>query len=148
MTAGAELDMVFKQLCDKLDPSKSHSNINEYFDIVISVFPGILTRERYVRGYGIVLKPFDGWTRGANPGWWSDGYNKIKHERNAHFEKANLKVALDIIAALSIILFAYYKVEYGQSLTFGITDMPKLIVPYDRAKPDKEGYNYTLDMDA
>jgi hypothetical protein len=147
MTAGAELDMVFKQLCNKISATHRAESIGDYYDIIIPTFPDILTKERYVKGCGIVLKPFDGWTKGFNPAWWSDGYNKIKHERNTNFDKATLKNTLDIVAALSIILYKYYKLEYGPILDFGIREIQKLIVPHNSKDPEGDGFTYSVNMD-
>lgn len=148
MTAGAELDMVFKQLCVKIDPSSKAENINTYYDIIIPKFPNIINVQRYLRGYGLLLKPFDGWIQGNNPCWWTHGYNKIKHERNTYFNKATLENAINIVAGLSIVLFSFYKLEYGENLPFGIKNAPRIIIPYVPSEPEKDGFSYILNMDS
>jgi hypothetical protein len=147
MSAGTELDMVFKQLCEKIDPNTTADNINNYYDVVIPVFPNIINIQRYIRGYELLLKPFDGWTKGNNPCWWTHGYNKIKHERNTYFNKATLENAINIVSGLSIVLFLFYKLEYGENLPFGIKNAPKLIVPYVSSEPEQDGFNYIMNME-
>jgi hypothetical protein len=44
------------------------------------------------------------------PDWWQS-YNKVKHERNRHFNKATLNNALHALAALLAINYVYCRLE-------------------------------------
>ena len=145
MAAGSELDMLFKVLCKKINPSSKADNINQYFTEVTAKFPTISSIKRYVRGYDLILQPFSAWTSENGPNWWSKGFNKIKHERNIYFDFANLENALNIVAGLMIVLFHYYSLEYAATGHFDLKDMPRLIIPYDPSNPDGTALSLSID---
>jgi hypothetical protein len=60
--------------------------------------------------YGIELTPWAKWENQKNPDWWKK-YNNVKHERNAHFQDANLKNNLDSVAGLFCLVLYYYQRE-------------------------------------
>ena len=144
MAAGSELDMLFKQLCKKIDPTSSADNINAYCKEVTGKFPSIVTSQRYIRRFELLLKPFDSWTPSNPPTWWTNGYNKIKHERNRYFHFATLENTLMAAAGLMIVLFHYYSLDYGPMGHIGISEWPKLIVPYDASDPEQEPGTYSI----
>ena len=57
-----------------------------------------------------LLSPFDEWNKShpTSSLTWYDDYNKIKHNRSQCFDKANLKTALNSIAALAVCICAQY----------------------------------------
>lgn len=133
MTAGSEVDMVFKVLCKEINPDSEARTINTYYPVVTGKkgrFPDLTKEKRYVRGFNLELQPFAYWTGCHAPHWWSHGFIEIKHERNISFESANLKNTLDAVAALQIVLFYLYSLEEGDKrMVFEGSYLPRLIVP-------------------
>ena len=72
--------------------------------------PEIITTQIFVPRYGLTLTPWDNWRAGknGNPLWWRS-YNKVKHERDAHFNQATLKNALNALGALLVLTHHYYR---------------------------------------
>lgn len=146
LTAGTELDTAFKALCNKISPTSNANTIGDYNKIVSSKYPDVIYHEKYVKGHGIILKPFENWNLNNNPHWWTNGYNKIKHNRANYIQNANLENVLNIVSALQMILFLYYNESYGEIGAFGILESPRLIVSYDPNNPDNEGFVYSINF--
>lgn len=146
LTAGTELDTVLKALCERIKPSCGANTIGDYYKIVISKYPDVVNHEKYVKGHRIVLKPFENWSLNKNPDWWTNGYNKIKHDRANYIQNASLENILNIVSALQMILFLYYNETYGEIGTFGILEFPRLIVPHDPNNPEKEGFVHSINF--
>lgn len=85
MAAGAEIDVVCKQLCALLTtslglPATQASNINEYRDIINDRYPKIKRFSIQMPRCGLELCPWDEWKKpNGVPLWWT-GYNKTKHD--------------------------------------------------------------------
>ena len=108
LSASSEIDVVLKLLCAYVDPAAAASNINQYRDIITSGWPAMLGEKVYIPRYNLVLDPWENWRIGTtNPEWWKS-YNEVKHERNAHFSKANLKNTLNAMAGLLVVIVHYY----------------------------------------
>jgi len=147
MAACSELDMLFKVACLKIDPKTKVNDIDEFRPVILGKYPHITQAKRFLHGYDIVLQPFQSWTSEVNPSWWSKGYNKIKHQRNASFHQANLENALNAVSGLMVMLFHYYALEYGELGHFSERDFPRLIWPYDEADPFGEGDGFFHSID-
>jgi hypothetical protein len=107
--ASSEVDVVLALLCQKLKGEPRRNGINIYKSIILSSLPEIATTQVTIPRFGIVLTPFDNWHgTDKNPNWWC-AYNKVKHERDTHFPKANLKNVLNSIGALFIVLLYWYR---------------------------------------
>lgn len=63
----------------------------------------------FIPRYGLQRVPWCAWASGSNknPDWWRS-YNRVKHERNAHFQEATLENAIDAMGALLVVMFLYY----------------------------------------
>jgi hypothetical protein len=46
------------------------------------------------------------------PDWWT-GHNKVKHHRDTQFYRANLKNAINSVAALHTLVVYYYKYDFS-----------------------------------
>ncbi|MEC5385190.1 hypothetical protein VVD49_05610 [Uliginosibacterium sp. H3] len=108
--AASEVDVVLKQLCEKLDPNCRASSINTYRSVIFSTFPGLESYVVTVPRFGLTLTPWESWHEGSSPLWWT-AYNKVKHRRHTHFEEACLKHALNGVAALFLVLLLFYREE-------------------------------------
>ncbi|MCF6153179.1 MAG: hypothetical protein E3K38_12995 [Candidatus Kuenenia stuttgartiensis] len=107
LSASSEVDVVAKQLCRKLDSSVKVKNIKQYQDVIKMHIPSIGTSIVTIPRYGLELTPWSNWQDDKTPDWW-DGYNEVKHERNSHFEKANLKNVLSAMSGLLLLIIYYY----------------------------------------
>lgn len=106
--SSSEVDVVAKQLCLKLESAKRANNINDYREIIRENIPKFFLTKVFYPRFGLSVQPWVAWGNGESPQWWH-AYNKVKHERNAYFAKANLRNVLDSIAALYVLLLFFYE---------------------------------------
>ena len=105
--AASEVDVVAKLLCKQINPAASPDNINDYKAILLCAISDLPQTEVFIPRYALSFKPWSNWASQHNPLWWSS-YNKVKHERDAHFSKATLKNSLNALGALLILTYHYY----------------------------------------
>jgi len=111
LASAAEVDVVGKLLCKKIDRGSKAENILQYRDTIRPAHPRIATFEVRLPRFGLTLHPWDEWRHGrSTPSWWSD-YNKVKHQRDQHFARANLKNALNAVAGLFVMVLHLYGEE-------------------------------------
>ena len=111
--AASEVDVIAKLLCRHLRPDAPRGNINEYRAVLSAEIPEIITTEIFIPRYGLTLTPWNNWADGETPLWWRS-YNQVKHERDAHFNQATLKNALNALGALLIVTHQYYRYSLVQ----------------------------------
>jgi hypothetical protein len=63
------------------------------------------------RGTHGVRRPFEAWDRPDTGLSWYQAYNKSKHDRHAHFDRASFEALVDAMAALVAILMAQFNDE-------------------------------------
>ena len=89
---------------NQIQPINNYYKTNDYY-----VLADILKLKNYAirfhrhHDFG-TLTPFKDWSK-DNPTKslvWYDSYNKIKHDRENNFELANMKNAIDSVAAFAI----------------------------------------------
>ncbi len=109
LAAGAEIDVVCKQLCQNIVPGSRADDINGYRNEIAGAIPNIPAFEVLVPRFGLSLHPWEEW-RNANgvPFWWT-AYNKIKHHRDSHFHRGSLKNALNAVAGLFVVTLYLYR---------------------------------------
>lgn len=121
LSTASEVDVIMKLLCKLLDNSSTANNINEYRIIIKEKCPDFINEEITIGRFGMKFKPWLNWNGEENPDWWK-GYNKVKHERNSYFNKANLQNTVNAIGALLITVYYYYKFQFtseaGRVITF------------------------------
>jgi hypothetical protein len=108
LATASEVDVVAKILCKKIDPTAQAEKISEYRKILKPAYPKIQEIKVLITRYGLKLEPWSNWKGNKTPDWWIS-YNKVKHERNKHFEQANLKNALNAVAGLFVLLLFLYR---------------------------------------
>jgi hypothetical protein len=108
--AASEVDTVAKLLCERLQPDAPRRNIDDYRAVLVATVPDLPTTQVFVPRYGLTLTPWANWSVDANPFWWG-GYNRVKHQRDAHFHEATLHNALNALGALLILTFHHYSYE-------------------------------------
>jgi hypothetical protein len=105
--AASEVDVVAKLLCAQVAPDAPRANINDYKAALLPAIVELPDMEVFVPRYGLSFRPWSNWAGQQNPLWWRS-YNKVKHERDVHFNQATLKNALNALGALLILTFHYY----------------------------------------
>lgn len=111
--AASEVDVVAKQLCQRLNAESRADNINRYKQEILAVYPQLVASEVSLPKFGLALTPWEQWGKDRNPIWWK-AYNEVKHQRHTHFPSANLKNALNAVAALFALLLFFYDAEAAQ----------------------------------
>ena len=124
LSSGSEVDVVAKALCG-IKPNGNRKDINDYRKIITKNYPKFHTFEVSLPRYGLAIKPWEGWS-GNNPSWWTL-YNKVKHQRDIYFEKANLENALLSVGGLFALVLYYYK-DHLSEPDFFWPSFPKLMV--------------------
>jgi hypothetical protein len=109
IAAAAEVDVVCKQLCQKLDPSSSADNINKYRNEIVRALPVFPHFEVLAPQYGLRLKPWDNWNNPHGVPFWWTASNKIKHRRDTEYHRASLKNVLNVVAGLFVLCLYLYK---------------------------------------
>lgn len=109
LTASAEVDVICKQLCQKVKPTSSANNIHQYRDEIVPAFPGISEFEVWISRFGLTMHPWREWGQpNGVPFWWT-AYNRTKHHRHSDFRQANLKNALNAVAGLFVAVLHLYR---------------------------------------
>lgn len=105
--AASEVDVVCKLICEQVSPGAQKENINDYKAVLLQALPELPYTEVFVPRYGLSYRPWLNWGGHKNPDWWHS-YNKVKHERDAHFDQATLQNALNALGALLVLTVHYY----------------------------------------
>jgi len=134
LSAASEVDTLAKCICTLLDPNAKAENINHYRGIIKAsedseTYPFFIKgnqpvvadkhRHRlselrvYVPRYNLECIPWESWATDKNPDWWHS-YNKVKHERSRHFNKATLKNALEALSALLAMNYVHCRLEIAK----------------------------------
>ncbi|MDB5762390.1 MAG: hypothetical protein JWQ21_1385 [Herminiimonas sp.] len=109
-SAASEVDVVAKQICQKLNPDSTADRMNVYRTEIAAVYPNIFDAQVYIPKFGLTLNPWASWKEDASPVWWKANTN-VKHQRHTHFSDASLKNTLDAIAGLFVLLLYFYPEE-------------------------------------
>lgn len=111
MAAGAEVDVVCRLLCKKVNPDSTADNINAYRGELLAAYQAIPAFEVVLPRFGLTLQPWDEWGKpNGVPFWWT-AYNKTKHHRDSEFQRANLKNTLNAVSGLFVVALYLYKQE-------------------------------------
>jgi len=115
MAASAEVDIVCKQICKRLEPTHNPRSINSYREIILKQYPMIKRFTVLLPKFGLTLHPWINWEKNSPPKWWTAN-NKIKHERHLKFAEGNLKNMLNSVAGLFVVVLYLYidMAESGQ----------------------------------
>ncbi len=108
-SVASEVDMAAKQLCIKINPTSTASDINQYRDEIKAALPSLHSFRATIPRFGLQLTPWSNWNDVTGiPDWWT-AYNKVKHQRNTHYDRGNLKNCLNAIAGLFVIILYVYQ---------------------------------------
>lgn len=103
LSAGSEIDVLCKVLCQENSLSVFPANIDGYRSAITRRFPGFTKLEVHIPRYGLVRLPWEPWDQRENPTWWR-AYNDVKHKRHMCFSDANLQNAIDAISGLFVLV--------------------------------------------
>lgn len=138
VVACSEIDANLGELCELIEPSAKAERITEYFPIVLRRFPVFTDTKVDVRRYGLTFQPWQEWKHDKSPPWWGNGYNRIKHDRTNHFDKANLKNALQAVGALFMTILYYHHHVSGEAVHVDFNRGTQLFTPA-KAPTDRSG---------
>ena len=111
ITAASEVDVVAKLLCKKINPADKARTIDGYRKVIVPAYEALPGAIVTLPKHGLVLNPWEQWGQGdKNPIWWK-AYNEVKHQRDVHFQSANLHHALNAVAGLFLLLLFLYRDE-------------------------------------
>ncbi|MEK9135666.1 MAG: hypothetical protein AAB393_00980 [Bacteroidota bacterium] len=118
LASGAEVDVVCKQICRVIDAQSAAESIHRYRSLIKRGFPGISQFVVLLPRFGLRLKPWDEWNKANGVPFWWTAYNKIKHNRDSEYRRANLKNALNAVAGLFVMVLYLYrdKAQSGELL--------------------------------
>jgi hypothetical protein len=111
LAAGSEIDVVLKEICIHFDTGTTATTINGYRTVISERIPGFIDETVHVFRFKLTLHPWSDWKSRGGPHWWQS-YNKVKHERSKYFCEANLKNALNAMAALLVAVHYFYKLTW------------------------------------
>jgi hypothetical protein len=109
-SACAEVEVVLKELCNRIAPNGKYLNINDYRTTVLGGFSSFHKIEVQLPRYRLTIRPWAAWESGKNPEWWH-GYTSVKHNRGIAFQKANQKNVTEAMAGLFAALLYFYQSE-------------------------------------
>lgn len=141
--AGSEFDSVAKDLCELIDSTKKPENINQYEPVISGRYSKFVDMEIEVSRFQLSLSPWKNWTAQQSPSWWSQGFNKIKHDRTNYYNQANLENALNASAGLFVGLLYFYYTTYGQ-IEISAFEGPRL---FSTIHPNSGGSNGGITCD-
>jgi hypothetical protein len=128
LATGAEVDVVCKQICKKMNPRSSANGITTYQNEIISFYPTIPDFTVLLPRYGLKLTPWSNWSAPNTPPIWWTAYNKLKHHRDTEYHQANLQNALNAVGGLFVMVLYLYKEKAEEGELFPST---KLLHIYD-----------------
>ena len=118
LASGPEVDVFCKQICRKLNSGSTANKIYHYQNEILPSYSTIPVFNVLLPRYGLELTPWDNWkVLNTPPDWWT-AYNKIKHHRDAEYQQANLRNALNAVGGLFVMVLYLYKekAEEGELL--------------------------------
>ena len=108
--ASAEVDVVAKQLCERIIPGCRVSKMNGYGDLLSRQLPILGETHVTIPRHGLTFQPWTNLQQGSPPDWWR-AYNEVKHHRHERYRSANLKHALNAVSGLFLLLLFFYKLD-------------------------------------
>jgi len=112
LSASSEVDVIMKQLCSLIAPNQTTNNINDYKNVIKQHLSDFITEEICIDRFGLSYKPWISWNENDNPNWWTS-HNNVKHQRNIHFNEANLQNTINAVGALLLTVVYYYKCAFS-----------------------------------
>jgi len=141
LAASSEVDVVLKALCNIKNPGRDHQNINDYRETIKTTLPGLINDKGFINRYGLELQPWSNWNGEENPLWWRS-YNNVKHQRDSHFNEANLKNTLNSVTGLSLVVLYYYREIFSEENAHTFRDVTTRLRPQSSLIEFDDAYTY------
>jgi hypothetical protein len=122
MSASAEVDIVAKLACGHVNPKAKCRTIVDYHKVLATGCPNLKNYPVRILRFDLKFKPWTSWSAKVSPKWWT-ACNQVKHHRDTQFSAANLKNALNAVAALYVMLLYAFPTEAQQG---GLHPRPQL----------------------
>jgi hypothetical protein len=121
--ASAEVEVVFKKLCDLHAPNAVKKNM-DHFRVALREPTHFHRASVFVSRFQMKLHPWQNWRSAKNPDWWQS-YNAVKHERHTSFEQATLEAALKSTAGLflAVLELSRFRVDSGEKRVLSTMDI-------------------------
>lgn len=134
ISASSEVDVILREICRIVDVNKNANNINDYREVIQEYLPNMINEPIFIHRYGLEFVPWENWNDNESPDWWRC-HNKVKHQRNKHFDMANLQNALNAVGALLICMTYYYQIIFNkkyldQKIEIDLNKTTELLKPF------------------
>lgn len=85
-------------------------SINAFQPVVVSRYPKFNSSSVRMPRFALAFEPWMGWDGPSSkaPDWWTNGYNKLKHDRISHPGAGSMINAILSVAALEVLLLHAY----------------------------------------
>lgn len=123
LNASSEVDVVLKQIVRKYNAASSADKIGACLPEITQRFSDFIGFEVTVPRYGLSLHPWIDWSASSPPIWWQH-HNKVKHQRDQHFDKATVKNCVNAVAGLFVAVLYLYQQEASNG---GLLLLPTLL---------------------
>jgi hypothetical protein len=110
------------------------ANIRKLHDLITHSFPRFCSMRLLMPRYSVGIEPWKGWSSSSAPDWWSNGYNKIKHDRLNNRGAPTLQRAINAVGALQVVLLHYYRLRF-KDCAIADRGIPQLLVPWEDGHP-------------
>lgn len=114
MMACAEIDVVAKRLCIRIDssPIPEKPNVDYYRKVIVHEYARFAESSVKIDRHVLEMRPWESWKPGGdkNPDWWH-AYTQVKHHRHTSYDRATLKNALNAVGALFVTVLYLFQEE-------------------------------------
>ena len=114
LLACTEVENALAAIASHLEPDRQVGGIGALQRIVCTKFPFLVRSNVVLPQYSLELRPWEHWSAESPPDWWTNGYNKIKHDRLSHFAAPTLYRATASVAGLLVVLLHLYSCMHGE----------------------------------
>ncbi|MGK2912850.1 MAG: hypothetical protein ACSLE5_00075 [Porticoccaceae bacterium] len=130
LMAASEIENALKAFDAAANGKTASKGILGYYGVVTSKFPKFCTMQMFLPRCALVFTPWSEWSADKAPDWWTNGYNKIKHNRISNPGAATMRRAIDAVGALQALLHHLYRLKHPDGW---IADnaIPEIIIPYE-----------------
>lgn len=108
LAAGSEIDVVAKLLYKKIHSVHSAKNIDDCRKGITAKYSNFYQLKITIPQSKLEFTPWEVWKNEQTPFWWK-AYKEVKHQRDNHFQDANLKNTLNAIAGLFTMILCLHE---------------------------------------
>jgi len=109
LAACSEIENALQAFSQLVDCTPTPKKILQFHLCITSVYPSFCETQIAMPRFNARFTPWGTWSQTEAPDWWTNGYNKIKHDRINHPTAATFKHALGAMAGLQTLLLHYYR---------------------------------------